>query len=175
MQTQWGLTNCTGNSRETSFSFSCWRIVKSWGSHKFFIVHCYFHCCLSCRGCHQAFKEIKLWENGPISFRPAQARNEGCKGGTIPGAPSHHGGAKSLRGGGEKSKQCHKHFLQSSTFASERPQFRTWGRQTCFLPRSQSNLVTSLAQRQVENCVKRKRLRLWLHNVRLGSSHAAKK
>jgi len=27
----------------------------------------------------------------------------------------------------EKSQQCHKYFLQCSTFASERPQLRIWG------------------------------------------------
>jgi len=30
------------------------------------------------------------------------------------------------------------------TFASERPQFRSWGHQTCFLPRAPPNLVTLL-------------------------------
>jgi len=42
------------------------------------------------------------------------------------------------------SSKSPKHFSQYSTFASERPQVRTWGRQTCFLPRAPSNLVTSL-------------------------------
>ena len=37
-------------------------------------------------------------------------------------------------GGHEKSQQRHKYFLQYSTFAPERPQVRTWGRQTCFCP-----------------------------------------
>ena len=46
--------------------------------------------------------------------------------------------------GAEKSQQCHKYFLQCSTFTSERSQVRTWGRQTCFLPRAPSNLVTPL-------------------------------
>jgi len=46
--------------------------------------------------------------------------------------------------GAEKSQKCHKCFLQYSTFASERPQLRRWGHQTCFLPRAPSNLVTSL-------------------------------
>ena len=45
------------------------------------------------------------------------------------------GGAKSLRVWAEKSQHWHKYFLQYNTFASERTQFRTWGRQTCFLPR----------------------------------------
>ena len=53
------------------------------------------------------------------------------------GAPNHCGDA-------EKSKLCHKRFLQCSTLASERSQFRTWGGQTCFLPRAPSNLVTPL-------------------------------
>jgi len=44
-------------------------------------------------------------------------------------------------GGAEISQKCHKYFLQYSTFASESPQVRTWGRQTCFLPRAPSNLV----------------------------------
>jgi len=37
-----------------------------------------------------------------------------------------------------------KHVFQNSTFASERPQVRTWGRQTCFFPQAPSNLVTPL-------------------------------
>ena len=37
-------------------------------------------------------------------------------------------------GGVKKSQQCHQYFLQYSTFASERPQVRSSGRQTCFLP-----------------------------------------
>jgi len=59
-------------------------------------------------------------------------------------------GAESLRGrrmatwGAEESQQCHKYFLQYSTSASERTQVRTWGRQTSFLLRAPSNLVTPL-------------------------------
>jgi len=49
-------------------------------------------------------------------------------------------------GSDEKSQQCHKYFLQHSELASERPQIRTWGRQTCLLPREPSNLVTSCLQ-----------------------------
>jgi len=36
--------------------------------------------------------------------------------------------------GAENSQQCHKYFLQHSTFASDRPQVRKLGLQTCFLP-----------------------------------------
>ena len=44
----------------------------------------------------------------------------------------------------ENAQQCHKYFPQYTAFASERPQVRTWGRQTCFLPRTPSNLVAPL-------------------------------
>ena len=61
-----------------------------------------------------------------------------------PGAESLWG-RQITAGGAEKSQQCHKYFLPYSSFASERPQVRTWGgRQTCFLPRAPSDLVTSL-------------------------------
>jgi len=53
-------------------------------------------------------------------------------------------GRRITAGGAEKSQQCHKYFLQYSTFASERPLLRKWGRQTCFLLRAPSNLVTTL-------------------------------
>ena len=65
-------------------------------------------------------------------------------------APSHYGCAKSVQGapngcgGGDKSQQCPKYFLQYRTYATERLQFRIWGRQTCFLPWAPSNLVTPL-------------------------------
>jgi len=49
-----------------------------------------------------------------------------------------------MTAGGLNSQECHKHFLQYSTFGSGRSQFRTWGRQTCFLLRAPSNLVTPL-------------------------------
>jgi len=67
-----------------------------------------------------------------------QGRNEGARGGAIPRAPSQYGGPKSLRStewlrGGKKVPTM-----------SQRPQFQTWGRQTCFLPRAPSNRVTSL-------------------------------
>ena len=72
-------------------------------------------------------------------------------------APSHYCDAK-LRlerrmavGGTKKSQQCHKYFFQYRTFASERPQFRTRGRQTCFLPRAPSNLVTLLTVREASS------------------------
>ena len=60
-----------------------------------------------------------------------QGRNEGRKGGTIPRAPIHYGGAESLQGrritagGAETSQQCHTFFLQYSKFAFERTQIWT--------------------------------------------------
>jgi len=51
------------------------------------------------------------------SWFSQQGRNEGGKGGTIPRAPNHSGGAEILRGapndcgGAKKSKQCHNHCL----------------------------------------------------------------
>jgi len=53
---------------------------------------------------------------------------KGGKGGTIPRAPIHYGGAESLQGrritagGAEKSQQCHKYFLQYSKSTFERTQ-----------------------------------------------------
>jgi len=46
--------------------------------------------------------------------------------------------------GAEKTQQCRQYFLQYSTFASERPQIRTRGRQTSFLSRAAFNLVAPL-------------------------------
>ena len=75
----------------------------------------------------------------------AQGRKERSgKGGTISQAPNHCEDAERC-GGRQKSQQYHKYILQYSTFASERPHFRTWGCQTCFLPQVQSNLVTPLS------------------------------
>ena len=59
--------------------------------------------------------------------------------------------------GAEKSQQCHKYFRApkspnnvTNTFFNimhlfPKDLFRTWGRQTCFLPRAPSNLVTPLS------------------------------
>ena len=89
--------------------------------------------------------------NKILNWKHIQGRNEGEKGGTIPRAPIRYGGAESLlgrritAGGAEKSQQCHKYFLQYSKFAFERTPVRPWGRQTLFLPRAPSNLVTPLS------------------------------
>ena len=73
------------------------------------------------------------------SITHTQGRNE-AKGGTIPLAPNHYEDAESLRRrrmtaqGAEKTQQCHKYFLQCSTFASKRPQVRTGAPNLFFAP-----------------------------------------
>ena len=52
--------------------------------------------------------------------------SDGCRGVTR--------GERGQNSPGAKSQQCHIYILQHGTSASERPQVRTWGRQTCFLP-----------------------------------------
>ena len=66
-----------------------------------------------------------------------QGRNEGGQG------EQNSPGAESLWGA-PKSANNVTYFLQYSTFASERAQVRTCGRQTSFFPRAPSNLVTLL-------------------------------
>jgi len=62
----------------------------------------------------------------------ARGVTRGERGHNYPGA-SYYGGAESLREGritaegAEKFQQCHKYFLQYTTFASEISQVRTWG------------------------------------------------
>ena len=53
-------------------------------------------------------------------------------------------GAKWLRG--TKKVPTMSQILPMQYTASEQPQVRTWGRQTCFLPRAPSNLVTLLSR-----------------------------
>jgi len=82
-----------------------------------------------------------------VCSRLGQGRNEGVA--QFPGrrittwGPIQCGGRR-LTGGAEKFQHCHKSFLQYSAFPSERLQVRTWGRQTCFLPRAPSHLGTPL-------------------------------
>jgi len=64
-----------------------------------------------------------------------QGRNEGDKGGTIP---------RPVNDCGERRQIPTMYFLQYCTFASERPQVRTWGRQTYFLP-----LATAIQLRNI--------------------------
>jgi len=54
---------------------------------------------------------------------------------TIPG--------RGITAGGQKVPS-HKHFFSKQCICFQRPQARTWGRQTCFLPHAPSNLVSSL-------------------------------
>jgi len=55
--------------------------------------------------------------------------------------------ARNHRGGPKSPNNVISTFFQNSTFASERPQIQTWGRQTCILPHhASSNFVTLSAQ-----------------------------
>jgi len=62
------------------------------------------------------------------------------KGGPITRAPSHYGGAKSLRGAPESPNNITSTFF-STLYLLAKDLFRTWGRQTSFLLRAPSNLV----------------------------------
>jgi len=68
----------------------------------------------------------------------------GAKGGTIPRASNHHGVAEWLRGCWKVPTVSQVLSFKCSTFPSERPLVPTWGRQTFFLLRAPSNLVTPL-------------------------------
>jgi len=76
-------------------------------------------------------------------FVNIQGRYEEGKRDTIPQAPNQCGGAGWLRRAPKSRDNVTSTFF-NSTFASERLQVRTWGRQTCFLPWAPSNLVTPL-------------------------------
>jgi len=102
------------------------------------VAHTFFGTC--------APKNFEEMQTRTFSYKAKshkQGRNGGARGAQIPWAPSHYGSPNHCRGV-EKFQKCHKYFLQYSEFASERAQVRTWGRQTCFLPRAPSNLVTPL-------------------------------
>ena len=66
---------------------------------------------------------------GRVAARSNQGRNDEGQGAQLPG---------------RRKVLTMSHELQCSTFASERPQVRTQGRQTCFLPRAPSNFVEPL-------------------------------
>ena len=89
---------------------------------------CWWHC-------HESQVSFRLGK--PRSW--GQGRNEGCKGETISRDPNHCRGRRKVPTMSQVG-----YFLQYSTFASERPQVRTWRRQTWFLPQALPNPVTPL-------------------------------
>jgi len=97
----------------------------------------------SCKRCFKVIRDTKQQNTGL-----QQGRNEGRKGGAISRAPNHCRVRCMTPGDADKSQQCHTYFLQYNTLPSERHQVQTWGRQTCFLPRAPSNLVTPLTYSQ---------------------------
>ena len=88
--------------------------------------------------CFNIVKKIMFQYSISPSFGCGHGGVTRGKGGTITRATNHCGSA-------EKSQKC------NSTFVSERSQVRTWGRQTCFLPRAPSNLVTPLCGHNSQN------------------------
>ena len=93
----------------------------------------YFQCCVKTRGVTRG--------KGGANFPSAESQ---CGRRIIIGAPNHCVVHWMTARGAEKTQQCRQYFLQYSTFASERPQIQTRGRQTSFLSRAAFNLVAPL-------------------------------
>ena len=72
-----------------------------------------------------------------------QGRNEGGKGGTIPRRRITAGGAEWLRRAAKSPNNVTRTFF-NTVHLLPRDLFGTWGRQTCFLPRAPSHLITPL-------------------------------
>ena len=82
------------------------------------------------------------------NWNQKHGRNEGRNRGTIPRAPNHYGGADWVRG--RRKVPTMSNVLPSiQCICFRRPQFRTWGSQTCFKPLAPSNLVTPLSKSNV--------------------------
>ena len=116
------------------------------------VYSCFFSHSINVRGLPlSAVDSLLHWLTRSLRWTPGsnedRARRAQFPGRLITMGELNHCGERRMTSGvTEKSQQWHKHILQYSAFASERPQVRTWGRQTCFLPRAPSNLVTSLVQ-----------------------------
>jgi len=76
-----------------------------------------------------------------VAARSNQGRNDRVKGHNSPGAESLW---RRWMTAGRRKVLTMSQDLQYSAFASEKPQVRTYGRQTCFLARAPSNFVTPL-------------------------------
>ena len=96
---------------------------------------------LTCAVCIFRRSALKSAMQKAVLSAPTDVTKGG--GGTMPRALNHCGSA-------EKSQQCRKYFLHYHAFASERLQVRTWGRQTCFLPRAPYNIDTP-CRRQIQH------------------------
>ena len=80
----------------------------------------------------------------------ARGERIGLQGDALPRAQGYNGGAKSYRGrriaaGASKSPNNATSTFFTSIHLLPKDLFRTWGRQTCFLPPAPSNLVTPLS------------------------------
>jgi len=103
---------------------SCKKIIYFESSEKN-AVHHVIHFCVVLRHLIVSPKDVTAVMHD-VFRRSVQGHNEGWQvGHNSPGAESPWG-RQITAGGAEKSKQCHKYFLQCSALASARPQFRTW-------------------------------------------------
>jgi len=86
---------------------------------------------------HDLFAPMPFVMNSLMELLFGQRRNEGIKGGTIPRAPNHCGGRRKV--------PTTSQVLSSIQYICFR-KTSGWnmGRQTCFLPRAPSSLVTPL-------------------------------
>jgi len=127
--------------------------------------------------CHSSyFFFFKTWQN-QLTFIRSQGRNEGAQfpGRQITMGALNHYGERRMTAGASKSPNN----VTSSLFSSiqyigfQKTSNSKMGRQTCFLPRALSNLVTSLYDRVPCTCYKvwvssphwRSLLRMWLSKL----------
>jgi len=85
--------------------------------------------------------QYAIFDVGSSQYHFNQGHNEGGKGAEFPGGPVTMG--RRMTTGSSKS---HNNVTRTffNTFTSKISQVGTWGRQTCFLPQTPSNLVTPL-------------------------------
>ena len=116
---------------------SAFRLLQIWGPCQEFALK------FQVKRKHQSNNESHFWTWIPEAAELWFLAYRGETRGTIPRAP-------------KSPTNVTKYFLQCSTFASERPQVRTWWRQTRFLPRAPYNLVTPLPAHKNASCATNK-------------------
>jgi len=84
--------------------------------------------------------------------------------GTISRAPCLWGARNDWRGS-KKTQHFRKNFVQFNTFDSDRPQVRTWWRQTCSLPRAPSSLGTPLGLAIEDGMLFQRIFKIFRHTV----------
>jgi len=101
-----------------------------------------------------------LYKNRPISNSPARGVTRGKQGGTIPRAPNHYRGAKRLRRASKSPNNITSTVFNTVHMILKDLSFEHGGAKLASCPGRHLTSLGRWAQRQVENCVKRKRLRL---------------